>query len=102
MQGLELICFEIISSVGAAKSSYIEAIQHAKAGDFAKATSSILEGDEQFQQGHHAHAKLIQQEANNEKVEVNLLLVHAEDQLMGADTIKIIALELIDILKKIS
>ena len=31
MEGLELICFEIISSVGMARSLYIEAIQEAKA-----------------------------------------------------------------------
>ena len=30
MENLELICFQIISSVGMAKSSYIEAIQEAK------------------------------------------------------------------------
>ena len=37
MEGLELICFEIISSVGMARSLYIEAIQEAKAGNFEQA-----------------------------------------------------------------
>ena len=32
MEGLEMTCFQIISSVGTARSSYIEAIQKAKAG----------------------------------------------------------------------
>ena len=32
VEGLEMICFKIISSVGGARSSYIEAIQKAKAG----------------------------------------------------------------------
>ena len=34
VEGLEMICFQIISNVGAARSSYIEAIQKAKTGDF--------------------------------------------------------------------
>ena len=34
MEGLELVAFNIISSVGTARSSYIEAIQKAKEGDF--------------------------------------------------------------------
>ena len=34
VEGLEMTCFQIISNVGAARSSYIEGIQKAKAGDF--------------------------------------------------------------------
>ena len=34
VEGLEMICFRIISNVGGARSSYIEAIQKAKQGDF--------------------------------------------------------------------
>ena len=33
VEGLEMICFKIISNVGGARSSYIEAIQKAKAGE---------------------------------------------------------------------
>ena len=34
MNDMELICFQIISNSGTAKSSYIEAIQKAKQKDF--------------------------------------------------------------------
>ena len=34
MEGLELIAFEIISSVGTARSCYIEAISEAKKGNY--------------------------------------------------------------------
>ena len=37
MEGLELQCFQIISAVGMARSSYIEAIQEAKKGNFEEA-----------------------------------------------------------------
>ena len=59
MEGLELICFEIISSVGMARSLYIEAIQEAKAGNFEQAQELIKQGDESFTEGHHSHAKLL-------------------------------------------
>ena len=55
----------------------------------------IEEGDKSFLQGHEAHAKMIQQEAGGEKVETGLLLIHAEDQLMSAESFKIIADEMI-------
>lgn len=97
---LEMICFEMISAVGSARSTYIEAIQEAKNGNFEKAEVMIEEGGKMFIEGHHAHAKLIQSEAGGEKTELSLILVHAEDQLMSAEAFKIIATELIDVYKK--
>lgn len=100
MNELELVAFDIISAVGTAKSMYVEAIQNAKEGKLEEARKRIEEGDEIFVSGHHSHAKLVQKEANGEKVEFALLLMHAEDQLMSAETIKIMALEIIDLYEK--
>jgi PTS system cellobiose-specific IIA component len=99
MEGLELICFQIISAVGTAKSMYIEAVQEAKQGKFDLAQELINDGSKMYAEGHHAHAKLISQEAQGNKTEINLLLLHAEDQMMSAETIKIMAEEFIDLYK---
>ena len=95
MDNLELVSFQIISAVGVAKSSYIEAMKVAEKGDFDLSKAKIKEGDQEFVKGHEAHAGLIQKEANGEKVVPNILLMHAEDQLMSAETIKMMALEII-------
>ena len=100
MEGLELIAFQITSAVGTARSSYIEAIQEAKKGNFEGAEKLIAEGDEVFVEGHDAHAKLLQEEANGNSV-VSLLILHAEDQLMSAEGFKTIAQEFIDLYKKV-
>lgn len=102
MEGLELISFEIISAVGTARSLYIEAIQEAKKGDFDKAEELINQGNEAFTQGHHAHAKLIQEEAGGTPTAMTLLLTHAEDQLMSAEAFKILCTEFIDVYKAIN
>lgn len=101
MEGIELVSFKIISAVGTARSMYIEAIQKAKEGDFPGADGLILQGKEMFTQGHHAHAELIQREANGENTDFSLLLMHAEDQLMSAEAFGILAIEFIDMYKKI-
>ena len=101
MEGLELTCFQIISSVGMARSLFIEAIQEAKAGNFEAAEQKINEGNENFTTGHHSHAQLIQQEASGEVTQMTLLLTHAEDQLMSAEAFKILAQEFIDLYKEI-
>jgi PTS system cellobiose-specific IIA component len=100
MSGNELICFEMISYFGSAKSSYLEALQAAKNKDFDQAKVLIEEGDAAFLTGHHAHASLIQQEASGDKVPFSIFLVHAEDQLMSAELVKILCVELIEQLKK--
>lgn len=101
MEGLELQCFKIISSVGMARSSYIEAIQEAKKGDFTKARELIKEGENYFNEGHGAHAGMIQQEASGNGVDTSLLLIHAEDQLMSAESFHIIAEEMIQMYERI-
>lgn len=97
MDGIELISFQIISAVGMARSSYIEAIQIAKTGDFDTAYEKLKEGEAFFNEGHHAHAQLIQQEASGEKTEFSIILMHAEDQLMSAEGFRIIAEEFIQV-----
>ncbi|MFQ6792408.1 MAG: PTS lactose/cellobiose transporter subunit IIA [Thomasclavelia sp.] len=102
MEGLELVSFKIISAVGMAKSSYIEAMKAANDGDFALAEAKIKEGDESFTGGHSAHGELIQKEASGDHVVPTILLMHAEDQLMSAETIKVMALEIIRLNKRVA
>ena len=101
MEGLELIAFQIISAVGTARSCYIEAIQAAKSGDYEDAQKLIAEGDEPFVEGHDAHAGLLQQEAAGTGSVVNLLILHAEDQLMSAEGFKTIAQEFIEVYQRL-
>ena len=100
MEGLELIAFQIISAVGTARSCYIEAIQEAKKGNYESAEKLIKDGDEAFVEGHDAHAGLLQKEASGEGGNINLLILHAEDQLMSAEGFKTIALEFIEVYKR--
>ena len=100
MEGLELIAFQIISAVGTARSCYIEAIQEAKKGNYESAEKLIKDGDEAFVEGHDAHAGLLQKEASGEGGNINLLILHAEDQLMSAEGFKTIACEFIEVYKK--
>lgn len=102
MENLELVSFQIISSVGMAKSSYIEAIQEAKKGNFEKAKTCMNEGKNSFSQAHNVHAELIQSETSGEGINPTLLLLHAEDQMMSAETCKILAEELIENYERIT
>jgi len=102
MESIELLSFQIIAEVGSARSYFIEAIQAAKKGNFKEAAERIELGDQHFTQGHHHHTEMIQQEASGVPIPMTILLTHAQDQLMSAETFKILAVEFIDLYKKIN
>lgn len=103
MEGMELICFQLITAAGAAKSNYIEAIQKAKEGLYDEAEQLIADGDAAIGEGHQAHTDLIQKEASgDEGVKMSLLLTHAEDQMMSTEVFKVVAEEVIELYKRIN
>ncbi len=100
MDELVRTSFQIIAAVGGARSSYVEAVAAAKAGDFERADELMRAGDESFLGGHDAHTSLIQREAAGDPVNMTLMITHAEDQLMAAESFKIVAAELIDVYRR--
>ena len=52
-------------------------------------------------QGHAPLATLVLQEAAGKSQEVSLILIHAEDQMMGAETFKAMVEQMIDVYKEI-
>lgn len=97
----ETACFGIITYVGTARSFFINAIQSAKKGDFDEAANLIKQGAEAFTEGHHIHADLLAKDASGELEQSGLILMHAEDQLMSAETFRIMAEEFIEVYKRL-
>lgn len=103
MNELQLTCFEIISYVGTAKSCYVNAMGKAREGDFDGAEGLIAEGDKAYADGHNVHLKLLQADAAGERdAEAPLILLHAEDQMAGAETVKLMAQEFIDVYRRLT
>ena len=86
MGSSELEILEIISSVGQARSLYIEAIQEAKSKNYGQCNELVRKGNEQYAKGHRIHQRLVQEEAGGNPVDLNLLLTHAQDLLMSAES----------------
>lgn len=96
----EKLC-EMISVAGAARSTYISAIQAAKSGE-GDPKALMEEGNGYFQQAHEIHHEMLAMSSNEEDgFPVTMFLVHVEDQLMCAETFRILADEFIDLYEKI-
>jgi len=101
MEGLELAAFQIIAAVGTARSLYIEAIDLASEGKFDEARAKVKEGEEAFNGGHQAHGELLTKFANGELPPMDILMTHAEDQLMSAEAFGILANKFITLYEKL-
>ncbi len=101
MENNELISFEIISNVGAAKSKYMEIIEKCENKDFDYLDEMFEEADNYLIAGHKTHMELVHREASGDKVDMSLLLIHAEDQLMNAELIKILAQKFMHLYKEV-
>lgn len=104
MDGQEKLLETIMGLImhgGDAKSSSMEAIYAAKEGKFDEAEQKIADADEALGNAHKSQTALLTREASGDSVELSLLLVHGQDHLMNAITFKDLAVEIIDIHRKL-
>jgi PTS system cellobiose-specific IIA component len=87
----------LIIHSGEARSYSMEAIAAAKEGKIEEAKAMIVKADEELGVAHNTQTSLIQAEAGGDKIEMSLLMVHAQDHFMTSMTLKDLANELIDI-----
>lgn len=102
MENQEQIVFQIILHGGNGRSSAMEAIRAAKQGDYIEAKEKLEQAGEELNKAHHIQTSLIQKEIKGEKNELSLLMIHAQDHLMNAMTVKDLASEFVDLYFKLS
>lgn len=89
----------IIVNAGDTKSCSMKAIAAARSGNFEEADRQLVLAEEAVSLAHAEQTKLIQDEARGNKMDITLLMIHAQDHLMNAITIKDLANEIVGILK---
>ena len=94
---LELIIMNLINHSGEARSYCMEAISYAKAGEVEKAKESIEEANNKLSEAHKSQTMLIQEEARGGETKISLLLIHAQDHLMNAITVRDMANEFVEL-----
>ncbi|MFB6468392.1 PTS lactose/cellobiose transporter subunit IIA [Cytobacillus sp. Hz8] len=97
MDKITEIAFQIILFAGNGKSNAMEAIQEAKAGNFEEADKLIEEASTELGKAHGFQTRLLQEEASGTGAEVNVILIHSQDHLMTAMTVRDLAIEIIEI-----
>ncbi|MCI9502970.1 MAG: PTS lactose/cellobiose transporter subunit IIA [Hungatella sp.] len=94
---------EMISAAGLARAKYLEAVRAAKKSDFEMARVLMEEGDECFGRAHELHSDFLASGCGDlldcKGGELNLILVHGEDQMMCAETFRVLGMEMVELYK---
>lgn len=95
------IAMQLIMYGGEAKSCAVEAISAAKQGDFEKAESKLSQAQEALLEAHHAQTDMLTKEAQGERNEINLFMIHGQDHLMTSIAFVDLAKEIIELHQKL-
>lgn len=78
----ELVSMTIIANSGDARSFAFHALEEAKLGNFDEADKLLKQSDASANLAHKAQTDLLFAEANGNKQDINVLMVHSQDHLM--------------------
>lgn len=95
------IAMQLIMYGGEAKSCAVEAISAAKQGDFEKAESKLSQAQSALLEAHHAQTDMLTKEAQGERNEINLFMIHGQDHLMTSIAFVDLAKEIIELHQKL-
>lgn len=91
----------IIMHAGNAKSLTMKALKKAEENELEQSNQLVSEADEELNKAHKIQTNLIQAESRGEQTELSLLMVHAQDHLMNAITVRDLAKHVIKLSEKL-
>lgn len=96
----EKAIMQIITTGGDARAKYLTALQETRKGNWEEVDRLLEQAEANLNEAHNVQTSLIQGEIRGEEVDVNLLMVHAQDHLMNAITVKDLVCEIIKMIRK--
>lgn len=96
----QMVAMTIIASAGETRSLCIEALREAREDNFAKAEELLAQAETAIHDAHKAQMDLLVEEANGEKADISILLIHAQDHFMTSLLALDMAREIVELQKK--
>lgn len=88
-------CMKMISFGGDAKSLALLAIKQSRDGKHEEAAATMKKAEESLLKSHQAHTNLLSYDAEKQDLHVTIFMVHAADHLNAAETVFVLAKEII-------
>ncbi|HEM3467860.1 TPA: PTS cellobiose transporter subunit IIA [Streptococcus suis] len=97
---LQVVAFQIILHSGTARTEVHEAFAAMRAGDYETASEKLETANTELVEAHHAQTKLLQDYASGIEIKIEIIMVHAQDHLMTTMTLREVALEMLELYKR--
>jgi len=101
-QQLQAAAFRIILSSGEGRALTQESFGLMRQGEFEAAEKKLDAANETFVQAHQAQTDFIQAFASGEEITMDILMVHAQDHLMTGMAMREVAIEMMELYKRIN
>ncbi|WP_150202907.1 PTS cellobiose transporter subunit IIA [Streptococcus constellatus] len=98
---LQVVAFEIILHSGSARTSVHEAFADMHEGHYNEAAEKLEVANADLLEAHHAQTNLLQEYASGTDIKIEIIMVHAQDHLMTTMTLREVALEMLNLYRKI-
>ena len=98
---LQVVAFEIILHSGSARTSVHEAFADMREGHYNEAAEKLEVANADLLEAHHAQTNLLQEYASGTDIKIEIIMVHAQDHLMTTMTLHEVALEMLNLYRKI-
>lgn len=99
---LQVAAFEIILNSGNARSMVHEAFEAMRQGEYDLAKQKLADANDEMLKAHQAQTDLLQKYAGGVEIKIEIIMVHAQDHLMTTMTLREVALEMLELYKKLN
>ena len=99
---LSMVGFEIVAYSGDARSTLLELLKEMRAGNFDNVEEKLKDADANINLAHQSQTTILQQEARGEDMEMGFIFIHGQDHLMTTMTLRELALEFLEVYKKLN
>ncbi|MBL5766404.1 PTS cellobiose transporter subunit IIA [Heyndrickxia sporothermodurans] len=98
---IQSVAFEIILHSGSSRTMIHEAFKMMKNNEFKDAADKLEEANNELLLAHKSQTALLQQYSSGETINMEIIMVHAQDHLMTTMTLKEVASEMLYLYEKL-
>ncbi|MET3558504.1 PTS system cellobiose-specific IIA component [Streptococcus rupicaprae] len=100
-EDVQVVAFEIILNSGNARTIVHEAFAAMREGNYDLAAEKLEESNKELLLAHQAQTKLLHEYAGGTEIKIEIIMVHAQDHLMTTMTLREVALEMLELYKRV-
>lgn len=98
---IQVVAFEIILHSGTARTSIHDSFKEMRENNYEEAEQLLDEANQEITLAHQSQTDLLQKYASGESINMEIIMVHAQDHLMTTMTLKEVAIEMLHLYQKV-